>query len=679
MSTKTRISQISEAKALIAGVAAAPSATDRRASLKLLLPPNTPGMLQHFLQLESEMRSQIQEPESLPIADRVALLRQEMAKQKLDGFVVPHADEHQCEFTPRKAERLAWLSGFDGSNGECVVLLNKAFVSSDFKYKLSLPRQTDKEVFQVKITNDETAPAKWVAKNLKKGGVLGYDPWLMTPAQLEPYQLAVQKRGGQLRSCPKNLIDLVWQRQPAAPISPIVAHPIQFAGVVWQEKVAELSKKLIEAKVGALVLTNAASIAWLLNIRGADVEGTPLPLCFAIVFPDGSGLTGCPNAAIQVFCDQRKLSRQLEAHLDQSVKFRPLEEFSQALSTLGMLKLSVQVDPATAACAIFNQLKEAGAEIVEGGDPCTLPKACKNAIEIEGSRQAHLRDGAALCRFFAWLEKESPKGQLTEMTVAQRLNAERGKDAWYRSVSFPTTVAADEHGADIHFHITAHANRRIVPGTKVLIDSGGQFLDGTTDVTRMTVVGEPTAAFRKHSTLVLKGMIAVARQRFPVGTSGQLLDSFARSHLWQAGLDYDHGTGHGVGSYGACHEGPQRISWRLSATHELLPGMILSDEPGYYREGEYGIRWENLMVVSKATKIRGGDRKMMSFETLTMVPIDLKLIDPKLMSADEIDWLNDYHAKVRQALTPLLEGETLVWLGQATRPLQWARSFLGLR
>ena len=460
-----------------------------------------------------------------------------------------------------------------------------------------------------------------------------------------------------MRPVDANPLDRVWTDQPAAPLAPVAPHDERFAGETAQSKRERLARGLAEEGVAAAVLTAPESIAWLLNIRGGDVPHTPLPLSFAILRQD---------ASVSLFIDRRKLLPGLERHLGNAVTVSPPEELGSALDALAAAGGRVEADPATAASWIFDRLEKAGGKIHRASDPCLLPKACKNAVEIEGTRAAHRRDGAALTRFLAWLSREAPKGGLTEIAASDRLEAFRREQRYFRDLSFATISGAGSNGAIVHYRAMPETEKPLEPGSLYLLDSGAQYLDGTTDVTRTVAIGEPTAEMKDRFTRVLKGHIALALARFPKGTTGTQLDAFARGGLWQIGLDYDHGTGHGVGSYLGVHEGPQRIS-KAPSTQPLLPGMIVSNEPGYYKTGAYGIRIENLVLVQPVEA--NGERGMLGFETLTLAPIDRSLIDPALLDDDEIEWLDAYHARVREILTPLVDPGTAAWLGEATIPL----------
>lgn len=661
--TQTKIALSQELRDLAAGIAAAPPARDQRGAIALLLGMHrySPS-IREVLELSEQLRAQINEPDPMPVSVRHELLRAEMAKRGFAGVFVPHDDENGLEYTPRYANRLAWITNFTGSAGVAIVLGDKAIFVSDGRYKVKAAEEIDAKLIEVNISDYlNRSAAEWLAKHIKAGDKIAYDPQLINPSQLKIYADAVEAVGGEMVACAENLIDLVWERQPARPISPIVPYPLELAGQTWTAKLQAVVEVLRSRKVGAVLITDPPSVAWLFNIRGNDVECTPLPLSYAIVYESG---------AAAIFCDWRKLTQPLFDHLGGGLFCLPgMESFPHYLEALGSAKTSVLVDPGTANCAVFARLKDSGATIVTGADPCALPKARKNQTELANTRAAHISDGAAICRMLAWFDRESGKGQLTEWSVAQRLIAERLKDPGYRSESFSTIIAAAENGCNPHYFPTANMFRAINDGDGVVMDMGAQLLGGTTDSTRVKVAGgKATDRMRRTYTLVLKGHIAVAIQRFPVGCTGARLDTLARAALWNAGLNFDHGVGHGVGSYLSVHEGPARISFK-GGDVPLEEGMILSDEPGEYDQKDHAVRLENLVVVEKATPIYGGTRDMHSFEILTMVPFDRALIDDRLLTKQEIGWLNYYHATVRRAIEPLLEGADRDWLIEATAPI----------
>ena len=596
------------------------------------------------------------ETDAATCAPRLVALRAELAKRGLDGFVVPRADEHQGEYVPKRAERLAWLTAFTGSAGAAVVLKEKAAVFVDGRYTLQVRQQTDTKLFEPRDLVEE-GPAGWIEKVLTKGAKLGYDPWLHTAAAVESLRVAAEKSGASIVTCDTNPIDQVWSDQPAAPTAKAIVHDMKLAGESAEAKRTRIAEDVKKSGADAAVITMPDSVCWLLNIRGGDVPHTPFALSFAILNGDGS---------TDLFMDERKSSPELLKHLGNAVRLRDPKDFAPALDALK--GKTVVADPTTAASAIFDRLTKAGARIKRAPDPVQLPKACKNPIEIEGTRQAHIRDGAALSKFLHWLAREAPGGHLTEIDAAKTLEGFRAQTGALRDLSFDSISGAGSNGAVVHYRVTNSTNRPIKNNEVFLIDSGAQYPDGTTDVTRTIIIGTPNAEMKDRFTRVLKGHIALATVRFPEGTPGAALDAFARRPLWEAGLDYDHGTGHGVGSYLSVHEGPQNISKR-HITQPLKAGMICSNEPGFYKAGEFGIRIENLVVVSEAKPVPGGERKMMEFETITLAPIDLGLVEPTLLTQDERAWLNAYHARVRATLTPLVDAETRPWLEQATRAI----------
>ena len=649
---------------LAAGVAAAPESQEPGAWASLVAPdPVSAELRRELVGLERQARSASRDglDQSPAPRERLDRLRAELGSRGLAGFIVPLADEHQGEFIPARAQRLAWLTGFRGSAGIALVLADRAAIFVDGRYTLQVDAQVDTGAFET-LHISETPPTDWVAEHLPADAKLGYDPWLHTPDSVSRFEAACERVGAVLVPVDDNPLDAVWTDQPPRPLAPAVAHDLTFAGRSATEKRDEIAGELARRRIDAAVLSAPDSVAWLLNMRGGDIPNTPVVLGFAIIGAD---------SGVKLFIDPRKITPDLKQHLGNGVTVVPPDELGGALDALGKKESRVQADPATAASWIFDRLAAAGADIVRAADPCALPKACKNWVELEGTRNAHRRDGAALTRFLAWLETEAPKGKLTEMSVAERLFDMRSGAENFRGVSFDTISGAGPNGAIVHYRVDETTDRPLRPGELFLVDSGAQYLDGTTDVTRTVYVanGQPAPDEpRDRFTRVLKGHIALALAQFPVGTTGGQLDMLARGALWAVGLDYDHGTGHGVGSYLGVHEGPARISKQGSGV-ALKPGMILSNEPGYYKTDAYGIRIENLIAVRPARPIEGGEREMLEFETLTLAPIDRALIDTALMTEAEIGWLDRYHARVREELTPLVDGETAKWLLQATAPL----------
>jgi Xaa-Pro aminopeptidase len=594
----------------------------------------------------------------MTIPERVARLRNELGKAGLAGFLVPRSDEHQGEYVPPRAQRLAWLTGFTGSAGLAVVLTDRAAIFVDGRYTLQVRDETPADVFEYHHVT-ESPPAEWLRLRLRQGDRLGYDPWLHTIESVERLQTVCGKAGAMLVPVPENLVDRIWDDQPPPPRGPIVPHDLKHAGRPSPDKRREIGELLAHDGVDAVVLAAPDSIAWLLNVRGSDVAHTPLPLAFAVVHRD---------ATVDLFVDPDKPAPGLLEHLGEGVRVLAADALGPTLDRLGAARRTVQVDPSSTAAWIVARLTAAGATVTRAADPCLLPKAAKNDVELAGARSAHEKDGIALARFFAWLAREGPAGRLTEITAAEHLDALRAEEPLFRDVSFPTISGAGPNGAVVHYRATPRTDRRIDRGMLYLVDSGAQYLDGTTDVTRTVAIGPPTAEQRDRFTRVLRGHIALAMARFPKGTTGSQLDALARAPLWDAGLDFDHGTGHGVGSYLSVHEGPQRIS-KVGNSVALRPGMIVSNEPGYYKTGEYGIRIESLVVVAPAPSPRGGEVTLYGFETLTLAPIDRTLVDPGLLTPAEIAWLDAYHARVRESITPKVDRETAAWLTQATQPL----------
>ncbi|MGE3245551.1 MAG: aminopeptidase P family protein [Beijerinckiaceae bacterium] len=589
---------------------------------------------------------------------RARALRKELHARKLTGFIVPRADEHQSEYVPPSAERLAWLTGFTGSAGLAIVLEKKAAVFVDGRYTLQVRDQVDTKVFEP-VAIAETSSAAWLAKYLRKGDVLGYDPWLTTPAGLKSWEEAARKAGARLEAVDSNPLDAVWMDRPAPPQGPVALYPEDLSGESAKAKIARIRDRLMDkdsVNADAILLSDPHDCCWAFNIRGTDVQHTPLALCFALVPRKGKP---------QLFIDQKKLGKQEARALSAFLTLEKPEALIPALRKLGRAKASVLFDAYTAPVRLVQVLEKAGGAAHVGADPVRAMKAVKNATELAGSRAAHLRDGAAMVRFLAWFDTEAAKGRLTEIQAVEALESFRRDTGALKEISFPTISGSGPNGAIVHYRVTVATNRRIAKGL-FLLDSGAQYLDGTTDITRTIAVGAPSKDMKDRFTRVLKGHIAIARAVFPKGTSGAQIDAFARQALWEEGLDYAHGTGHGVGAFLSVHEGPQNISKRGSVA--LEEGMILSNEPGYYKTGEYGIRIENLVAVQKA-EIPGAEGLFFSFETLTLCPIDLTLVDTAIMTREELRWLDAYHARVRKELSPLVDAETRKWLAQATRGL----------
>ncbi len=643
--------------ALIVGVLAAPEGEKPQIWMELVAKQASTA-LQSALAARKQCLQSRKSAEALAPKDRLPALRAELKRLGLQGFLVPRADEHQGEYVPARAGRLAWLTGFDGSAGIAVVLAEAAAIFVDGRYTLQVRDQVDTDQIETRHVTEEP-PSQWLASRLAEGDKLGYDPWLHSRDQVEQLRKAVEGAGASLEPCDVNPLDTVWADQPPPPLGPVTLHDISHAGRSSVEKREQVAAILAEKKADAAVLTQPDSIAWLLNVRGSDVSRTPLPLSFAILAQDGR---------VDWYIDQRKLLPGVAAGLGNGVAIHAPDKLAAAIDGLGAAGKRVLIDPATAASWFFSRLADAGAQTLEGSDPCQLPKAEKNAVEREGARAAHRRDGVAVTRFLAWLDRAVENGQVDELGAATKLASFRRENGNFSDLSFDTISGSGPNGAIVHYRVTEQSNRRLQKGELYLVDSGGQYLDGTTDVTRTVAIGAASPEMRDRFTRVLKGHIALATARFPVGTTGSQLDTLARFALWQAGCDYDHGTGHGVGSFLGVHEGPQRIS-KVPNKVALAPGMIVSNEPGYYKTGAYGIRIENLVLVTEPEQRAGEDRPMLAFETLTLAPIDRRLVEPSLLSQGERDWLNHYHSRVREALAPHLDAETANWLMAATQPV----------
>jgi Xaa-Pro aminopeptidase len=590
------------------------------------------------------------------LPDRLAALRALMEARALDAVLVPRGDEHLGEYVPPSAERLSWLTGFTGSAGLAVILKDRAALFVDGRYTLQAAQQAPKELYEIRSLMAEPYAA-WLRENLGKNRRVGYDPWLHSAAAIQALKTELALGGIEAVALAANPIDAVWSDRPAPPTAPIVPHPLAYAGMESAEKRDRIGRELAASGIGATVLTQPDSIAWLLNIRGGDVPNAPLPLSFAILMADGH---------VALFVDERKLSPETRSHLGNSVTTAAPELFGPTLDRLANMGKAVRFDPQNTPAWVADRLNAAKVKLSPGLDPCQLPKAIKNAAEIDGAREAHRRDGAALVKFFTWLDQAMETAPPTEIGAAERLAEFRAQQELSMGPSFDTISGAAEHGAIVHYRAMADSDKQLAPGMMYLLDSGGQYLDATTDVTRTMTLGEPTQDMRHHFTLVLKGHIALGKARFPAGTSGGQLDALARAPLWDAGVDYDHGTGHGVGSYLSVHEGPQRIFKNGAAP--LEPGMIVSNEPGYYRTGEYGIRIENLVLV-KPAEIPNAERQMLEFETLTLAPIDRDLIDVAMLSGPERAWINEYHARVYATLADRLTETEREWLAEAAAPL----------
>jgi Xaa-Pro aminopeptidase len=595
-------------------------------------------------------------------AERVAKLRERMAALGIDGFLVPRADEYQGEYVPACAERLAWLTGFTGSAGVVLVMADQAIVFVDGRYTTQLKEQVDGNVFLGGDLVGEP-PHKWLAAHAGPRFRLGIDPWLHTKSEVTKLQTAMLAKDGTVTFLPSNPLDEIWDDRPAEPVGRVAIQYIEQAGELAVDKLRKIAEALPAAGATSVILTDPSSVAWAFNIRGSDVPHTPHPLARAIIHADGR---------VELFLDESKTGIEQRAYLGQICEQVAPADFIERLKIAASDGGSVMLDPDLAPYVLMGIVEEAGGKVVEAGDPARIPRATKNKAELEGATKAHLQDGAAMVEYLCWLDQQDP-ATLTEIDAVKALEAARVRVGErmqnpLRDISFDTISGAGENAAIIHYRVTTETNRRFKANEMFLVDSGGQYVNGTTDITRTVAMGEVPDEQKRFFTLVLKGMITISTARFPKGTRGVDLDPLARIALWKAGADYGHGTGHGVGSYLSVHEGPQRIS-RVSM-QELLPGMILSNEPGYYRPGAFGIRIENLIYVEEAEMIEGGDRPMLGFETLTFCPIDRRLILSHMLTREELRWIDDYHAETREKLLPLIDdADVKVWLRRATAPL----------
>lgn len=593
---------------------------------------------------------------------RLEALRKELKNRGLDGFVIPISDEHMSEYVGAYAQRLAWLTGFGGSAGTAVVLADRAAIFIDGRYTLQVREQVEERLFE-NVSVPATPVSAWLGANAQGGARIGFDPWLHGKPWVDACNKALQPKGAGLVPVEGNPIDAIWADRPAPSLAPALVHRAEHAGQSSEAKRSEVAEWLAAKELDAAVVSALDGVAWLLNIRGTDVDHTPVALSFVLAHADGTA---------ELFIAEEKVTPELRTHLGNAVTIRPREAFVPQLQALAGKK--VAVDPERAVQAVFAVLEGAGASVVELTDPTVLPKARKNPVEQAGHRAAQARDGAAIARFLHWLSLAAPKGGETELSAAAKLRALRDETGLLRDLSFDTISAAGPHAASPHYRVDEQSNLPIAPGSIYLVDSGGQYLDGTTDITRTVWIGpgEPTAEHKDRFTRVLKGHIALARAVFPRGTLGSQLDTLARYALWQAGVDYAHGTGHGVGSFLSVHEGPQRIAkaqgGQAGTGQELLPGMILSNEPGYYKAGDFGIRIENLVLV-EPREIEGAEGEYLGFENLTWAPIDKTLVDCALLTREEVEWWNSYHARVHDVLAPQLDGDVLAWLEQQCAPL----------
>ena len=583
-------------------------------------------------------------------------LRKILSDTGLDGFLIPHEDEYQNEYLPDCNERLMWVSGFTGSAGAAIVLTDKAAMFVDGRYTLQLPAQVDGNLFEFQSVEDK-GMTRWLAANSSEGDIIGYDPKLHSPNAIATFEKAAARSGAILKAVDKNPIDEAWDNRPSAPDELLTIQPLDLAGEAHSDKRARMGKKISDMGADMALITSPASIAWLLNIRGGDVMCTPLPLSTALISTSGQ---------VDFFVKPSKVTADIQTHLGNDVAIKTEDDLAPALKALS--GKTVLADPSTTSAWYFQTLDSAGATLMRGQDPIALPKASKNAAEISGTIAAHKRDAIPLIKFLHWLDTDAQDGSFDEIEAAIKLEQFRHETGVLKDLSFETISGAGSNGAHCHYRVNKATTKRLEKGTLYLVDSGGQYQDGTTDVTRTVPIGKPTAEMCERFTLVLKGHIALALVRFPKGTTGSNLDVLARQALWQYGLDYDHGTGHGVGVYLGVHEGPQRIS-KIPNMTALQPGMIVSNEPGYYKEGGYGIRIENLQYVSEPQDIKGGERPMMGFKTLTLAPINRNLIVATMLTKTERDYVNDYHARVWAEIGPSVAGDIKGWLKEACKEL----------
>lgn len=654
------------AREILRGSLASDAAEDEAAWLSLIAPKAEDALMEDLRELRERIKDSITDDgleRRRTDPARIKALRDELDRRGLDGFIVPKADEYQGEFIPRRAERLQWLTGFSGSAGSaCVLSGDKAAMFVDGRYTLQVKSEVSAKLFE-RIPVAEQTLAEWLKENAHGGTEIGFDPWLHTDADRKRLAQACTDAGAKLVAVADNPIDAVWIGQWPSPVSPMVPHKQTYAGAKSAVKRKELLDVLAEKRLDALVLTSSDSIAWLLNIRGRDVPCTPVSLGYVVVHAGGG---------IELFTDPHKISPGLEDHLGPEVVILETDAIADELSHLGSRNLRVGIDLTRAPAKIVMSLESAGAEVVGLTDPTSLPKAVKNAGERRGMQDAHLRDGIALAKFLAWIDGPGGKPSVTEFDVGAKIDELRQELDLHQGPSFQTIAGVGANGAIVHYRAPEKGSAKMKRGTLLLVDSGGQYLDGTTDVTRTIALGKPTQEMKDRYTRVLKGHVRLARAVFPEGTTGGQLDALAREALWEVGLDYDHGTGHGVGSYLGVHEGPQRIS-KMGGGPALQPGMVVSNEPGYYKTGGYGIRIENLVMVDSVKQPKGSERRLLGFQTLTCAPYDIRLIEPKLLSKAEVDWINEYHAWVRKQLSKPLDKKTRSWLEKATKPIKAVR------
>jgi len=636
--------------AMLARIAVSPRTYPPRAWQRLLA-DDLPSALAERLDAVVESLRPV---DAIADASRLERLRTALADAGIDGFVLPRADEHMGEYIPAPAQRLAWLTGFTGSAGAALILPDVAVIFVDGRYTLQVAQQVDTDRWTVEHLV-RMPPVDYVREHLA-GRRLGFDPRLHSVNAAARLAEAAKATGGTLVALDANPIDRLWTDRPAPPLGPVEVLPTAVTGLDAAAKRDRVAAQLVKRGVDATVLNQPESIAWLLNLRGADVPYTPLPLAYAAVDKDG---------AVDLFLDEAKCTTEVRAALGNGVTLRPFEAVSEAMETLGAAGKTVAIDGDAATEWMRARLEDAGAKVVLHGDPCVLPRSRKNAVELAGTRAAHVRDAAAMARFLKWVDDTGPA--TTEMGAAEALEGFRSDVSDWRGPSFPSISGAGADGAIVHYRVTEETDRPLQDGSLYLIDSGAQYLDGTTDITRTVAIGTPSQEMRERFTLVLKGHIAVATARFPQGTNGAQIDALARQHLWKAGLDFDHGTGHGVGVFLGVHEGPQRISG--ASRVPIDASMILSNEPGYYKPDAYGIRIENLIIAVEAPAQEDNGRAMLSFETITFAPIDRRLVETALMTAEEIAWLDGYHAEVRTRVSPALAAADRAWLEAATAPI----------
>lgn len=646
------VSTPTDLRVLLTRAAASPKTHPEDAWLRVIAPDANPEVKARLTALRDTMRPR----PSSPDPTRLETLRAVLAEAGVDGLILPRADEHQGEYIPDDAHRLAWLTGFTGSAGTAIVLTDAALLFVDGRYTLQAAQQTDPSLWEV-CHLIRTPPATYLRETFGNRA-LGYDPRLHSVRQTDALNEAVTGGGGTLIALDPNPIDALWTDRPPPPLGPVEVLDTAFTGSDAADKRARIAAALAGSGADATVLNQPESIAWLLNIRGQDVPYTPLPLAYAILNREG---------AVDLFIDPAKLDAATRVALGNQVALKPFEAITEALEVLGTAGATVVLDPDSATDWLRTRLVDAGAQVKHAADPCVLPRARKNPVELAGTRAAHRRDATAMTRFLKWIDDTVANGAVTEKDAAEALEAFRSRGEHWRGPSFSSISGAGPNGAIVHYRVTEATNRALEEGSLYLIDSGAQYLDGTTDITRTIAIGTPDQEMRERFTLVLKGHIAIATARFPAGTTGGQIDALARQFLWKEGLDFDHGTGHGVGAFLGVHEGPQRIS--SVSRVPIEPGMILSNEPGYYKPGGYGIRIENLVLAVESEPMADTRRAMLSFETLTFAPIDRRLIEPSLLNFEEVAWLDAYHARVRKLVRPMLDPGEQAWLETATRPI----------